>query len=397
MADLFSGKILAERSAPNLLKAYGADVVRRLGHAMAPEKAKEMSTALRKGLESLTGEMALETGLSAEGIVEIVAVGNSAMQALFWELPVSGLARSPFEPAGTASKTAPCGDLGMTGLGSAFLYWPPLIGGYVGSDALCALDAAETLEGINPPFLLIDTGTNSEVLLAAGGRVLCASAAAGPALEGGNLACGVSAGKGAIHSFRFAGGLLHPLVMGQSKPVGVCGSGIVDLVALLLEAGAIAPSGLLCPGSSPALFHDRCGKQGGVRTFDFFPGLPPLTQTDIRSLQLAKGAIAAAAALLLEQAGLTPPDLNGLLLAGAFGTALDPENAARIGLVPRTPAPARGIGNAALDGATLCLIAPGEARERHGKILERTVHVPLHADQRFQERFIASLALAPWP
>lgn len=163
------------------------------------------------------------------------------------------------------------------------------IGGYIGSDALCALDAALETPGARLPFLLVDTGTNSEVLLATRERVFCASAAAGPALEGGDMSCGMAAGKGAIHAFHLERGRLVPSVIGESMPLGICGSGIVDLVAPLLEMGGVDPSGTLCPEG-----------------------------------------------------------------------------------------------------------APGAGRERHKEILERVVHVPLHADPRFLETFITSLSIAPW-
>jgi len=178
--------------------------------------------------------------------------------------------------------------------------------------------------------------------------------------------------------------------------LGVCGSGIVDLVALLLETSGIDASGTLCPKDAPRAIRERCEVQGSSKAFVLFPGFFPLSQPDVRALQLAKGAIAATVSILLSEAGLQSSDLEDILLAGAFGTALDPQNAVRIGLVPKTRNRARGVGNAALEGATLCLSAPGATRERHNEILERAVHVPLHADVRFQETFMARLALEPW-
>jgi uncharacterized 2Fe-2S/4Fe-4S cluster protein (DUF4445 family) len=340
--------------------------------------------------------MAESAGCSPRETVEIVAVGNPAMHALFWDLPADRLARAPFEPADTSSREATCAGLGMASLPKAKLCWPALVGGYVGSDALCALDARLSAPGSRLPFLLVDTGTNSEILIATRGQILCASAAAGPALEGGNLSCGMAAGKGAIHAFRLEGSRIVPVVMGESMPLGICGSGIVDLVALLLEMNGIDASGTLCPKGAPRAIRERCEIQGRTKAFALFPGFFPLSQPDVRALQLAKGAIAAAVSILLAEAGLRASDLEDVLLAGAFGTALDPENAVRIGLVPKTRNPARGVGNAALEGAALYLAAPGAARERHREILERTLHVPLHADPRFQETFIASLSLEPW-
>jgi uncharacterized 2Fe-2S/4Fe-4S cluster protein (DUF4445 family) len=206
----------------------------------------------------------------------------------------------------------------------------------------------------------------------------------------------MAAGKGAIHAFRLEGSRIVPVVMGESMPLGVCGSGMVDLVALLLEMGGIDASGTLCPKDAPRAIRERCEIQGRTKAFALFPGFFPLSQPDVRALQLAKGAIAAAVSILLAEAGLRASDLEDVLMAGAFGTALDPKNAIRIGLVPQTRTPARGVGNAALEGATLCLAAPGATRERHKEILERAVHVPLHAEMRFQEIFLARLALEPW-
>ncbi len=396
LADLSSGEILAERIAPNPTRRWGMDVVRRLAEAARQGKAAEIAQALRGRVQLLLCEMAESAGCSPREITEIVAVGNPAMHALFWELPAESLARAPFEPSNTAPREAPCAELGMPVLGKARFTWPALIGGYVGSDALCALDAAMEGRKTRLPFLLVDTGTNSEVLLAAPGRILCASAAAGPALEGGNLSCGMPAEKGAIHSFRLENGRLVPSVIGGSPPKGICGSGLVDLVALLLETGGIDAAGTLCPESAPAGIRERCERRGKSKVFALLPGFFPLSQADIRALQLAKGAIAAAESILLAEAGLKASELQDVLLAGAFGNALDPVHAERIGLVPRTGRPARGIGNAALDGAVLALSAPRSALERHGKILGQVTHLPLHADPRFQETFLARLALEPW-
>ncbi len=396
LVDLLSGETLAEKTAPNPTRRWGADVVRRLGEAASPAKAAEMARALRRGIEMLVLELAESEGYAPRETSEIVVVGNSAMHALFWELPADRLARAPFEPEDTSPREASCRDLGMAVLPDARLQWPALVGGYVGSDALCALDAALETPGIRLPFLLVDTGTNSEVILATRERVLCASAAAGPALEGGNLSCGMAAGKGAIHAFRLEKGRLVPSVIGDSPPKGICGSGIVDLVSLLLEAGGIDASGTLCPESAPAAIRERCERQGKTRTFALFPGFFALSQPDVRALQLAKGAIAAAESILLAEAGIQSADLEDILLAGAFGNALDPAHAERIGLVPECGRRARGIGNAALAGAALLLAAPLSGRQRHERILERTVHVPLHADPRFQQTFMASLSLQPW-
>lgn len=396
LADLSSGEILAEKIAPNPTRRWGMDVVRRLAEAAHAGKGAEMAQALRGRIQWLVCELAESAGCSPRETVDIVAVGNSAMHALFWGLPAESLARAPFEPVDTAPREAACPELGMGAFPLARFSWPSLVGGYVGSDALCALDAAMEGRDKKLPFLLVDTGTNSEVILATRWKIFCASAAAGPALEGGTLSCGMAAEKGAIYSFRLENGRLVPSVFGDSPPKGICGSGIVDLIALLLEMGGIDPSGTLCPVGAPAALRERCERHGKSKAFALMPGLFHLSQPDVRAVQLAKGAIAAAESILLEEAGIRAPDLESVLLAGAFGSALDPARAERIGLVPKTRTPARGIGNAALDGAVLYLAAPGAARRRHESLLERIIHIRLHEHPRFQETFLASLALAPW-
>ncbi len=355
-----------------------------------------MAQALRGRIQSLVCELAESAGCSPLETAEMVLVGNPVMHALFWELPPGSLARAPFEPPDTRPREAACADLGMAALRKARLTWPALVAGYVGSDALCALDAALERAGTRLPFLLVDTGTNSEVILATRGRILCASAAAGPALEGGNLSCGMAAENGAIHAFRLEKGRFVPSVIGDPPPRGICGSGLVDLVALLLETGVIDPSGTLCPESAPQSIRERCVRQGKTRAFSLFPGSIVLSQPDVRALQLAKGAIAAAESILLAEAGIQAADLENILMAGAFGNALDPVHAERIGLVPKARRPARGIGNAALEGAVLYLAAPAAGRRRHESLLQRITHVRLHEDFRFQETFMASLSLRPW-
>jgi uncharacterized 2Fe-2S/4Fe-4S cluster protein (DUF4445 family) len=267
----------------------------------------------------------------------------------------------------------------------------------VGGDTVAGILAA-ALDHVERPTLLIDIGTNGEIVLALpGGRMLCASTAAGPAFEGARISQGMRATGGAIDSVAFRDGHLAVTVIGDSTPIGLCGTALIDAVAELLHHGIVDTTGRILPpdelpDSVAIPLRRHVVPDGGNAAFVLaaaHDAHPPvrLTQRDLRELQLASGAIRAGAETLLARAGLTAADLDAVLLAGAFGNYIRKANALRIGLLPPVGDDrVRFIGNAASHGARMALLST-EERTRAARLASTAEHVDLGADPEFQMAF----------
>ena len=244
----------------------------------------------------------------------------------------------------------------------------PCLGGFVGSDILAGvlasrIDEADTLTG------LIDLGTNGEILFGTRERMVCASAAAGPAFEAGRISMGMRASTGAISEVAVSDGALECRVMGDGEPRGICGSGLVDAVAAGLSLGRVLPSGRLANGN---------------RTLPL-AGAVALTQADVRELQLAKGAVAAGIRIVLARLGAAPDEVQRVYLAGAFGNYVNRASARRIGLIDFPDGKIEQAGNTALLGAKLALFADSLD---YSDLRRRVEHISLSADPAFQEIFV---------
>ena len=291
------------------------------------------------------------------------------MHHLFCGIDVVPLARWPFETAETGPRCFRALALGWPLAGDPTVRFLPCLGGFVGSDILCGILATKMRQSATP-LMLVDLGTNGEIVIGNRERMLCASTAAGPAFEGGRIAMGMRATTGAIGEVTIEAGALRCRVIGNGAPRGLCGSGLVDAVAAGLDLGLIHPSGRLANGGRPLALA------------------PPvrLVQNDIRQLQLAKAAIAAGIRILRARFGATasaPP----LYLAGAFGNYVNRSSARRIGLLDAPDERIEPAGNTALLGAKMALC---RERRRCGRrafqaLRARIEHVPLAADPAFQE------------
>ena len=297
----------------------------------------------------------------------VVLVGNTAMHHLFGGLDVAPLAAYPFETTRPDALCWRAGALDWPRAGAAEVVFLPCLGGFVGSDVLAGLRAT-SLDRAARPGALFDLGTNGEIVVGAGERLYCASAAAGPAFEGARISCGMRAAAGAISAVDAVAGRLVAHVLGGGPARGICGSGLVDVVARGLELGRIEPSGRLA---------------GGANALELRDGLA-LTQRDIRELQLAKGALAAGLRLLSARAGTEPKHLDRLSLAGAFGNYVSRQSARRIGLFDTPLDRVASAGNAALLGAKLALF-DDDLDQR--ALRARIVHVPLAAEPGFGDAF----------
>ena len=366
-----SGHELAVEGRVNPQTSYGADVVSRIRSAAAGTLA-EQSALIRGCLGAIARTLCEKTGILPEKVGTVSVVGNPAMQQIFLGLPVDNLISIPFYPVITEATAVEAADW-LPELKNAVLLNIPDISAYVGADTVGCL-LASRMYGDDRLTLLVDIGTNGEMLLGDRERMFCCATAAGPALEGANIRFGMRAAPGAIDRVRVEDGKLVCRVIGQGKAKGICGSGLIDAAAAAMELGLIDKRGRIFKGGQ----------------IDLCDGIY-LTQDDIRELQSAKGAIAAGIAMLLEQYGAKAQSVERVLLAGAFGSFLSVEGACRIGLIPpelrdRTTA----IGNAALAGAKLCAAASEEFK-RAGELARRVTAVELASLPHFQRSFAENM------
>ena len=355
VVDLSSGEILRVESALNPQARYGADVMTRLEYDL--HRPGELGRLIREELGRMLG---------GEPLREVLVAGNTAMHHLFCGLDVRPLTHAPFVSRTLGGYRFESSDLGWPGP-AEFL---PCLGGFVGSDLLCGI-VATRLDEQTRPRALFDIGTNGEVVVGSAQGIVCASTAAGPAFEGGRIGAGMRAGTGAIDSVHVRDGGLHCHVIGGVAARGVCGSGLVDAAACGVELGLIAANGRLTNADKRLLLAD------GIA----------LTQSDIRELQLAKGAMAAGLRMLAGGG------VDKLCLAGAFGNYIRQASARAIGLLP-ADLPVEPVGNSALRGARMLLLAPSTRQARLRKIAALSRHVELARDPDFQYLFAEMMALA---
>ncbi len=259
LVDLVSGKTLASEGLMNPQIAYGEDVIARMARAdLGPADAAQMQTLLVEALNAAVERLAAQAGSTPAGILEMVVVGNTAMHHLFLRLPVRQLANAPYVPAVTSALDLKARDLGLATAPGAYVHLLPNIAGYVGADhvAMLLATAMGQLEGV---VLALDIGTNTEVCLASGGRLLSTSCASGPAFEGAHIKHGMRAADGAIERVRFVDGELEYQTIGDEPPVGLCGSGALDALAELYLAGIVDERGRM--GSHPRVSGERAQRE----------------------------------------------------------------------------------------------------------------------------------------
>jgi uncharacterized 2Fe-2S/4Fe-4S cluster protein (DUF4445 family) len=336
-------------------------------------------------------------------ILVAVAAGNTTMQHFMLSLDPSGIAEAPFTPLITEGMTFRSHDVGLRLHPDAMLYVMPAKSGYIGGDLIGFILSSGAAEQNEKLILGLDLGTNSEIFLGNKRRILTCSAAAGPALEGARISHGMIAKEGAIESFRFEENDIFYNVIGNIKPKGLCGSGLVDLVALLLHHGIISLEGLIYP---PDYHKKRNSMTARViqtqenEIHDFLladsryslDGQPiVLTQKDIRELQLAKAAIASGIKILLKTMGADIEDIDDVYLAGALGNYVHPLSAMRIGLLPRiNPGKITSLGNAASTGANMILLSKGYW-DKSTEIANFLEHIELSGHTDFFDSFIEEM------
>lgn len=358
LLDGISGKELAAASSLNPQTAFGADVISRIREAL-DGKLEQERDAIRQELTRQINEVCGKAAVDPADIGLVSVVGNPAMQQLFLGISPKNLAGVPFDPVLTETRTIPCRDV-LPVCENALLLIVPDISGYVGADTMGCVLSTRLYEA-DDLTLMVDIGTNGEMVLGNRERMIACSTAAGPALEGANIMFGMRGTDGAIDHVTATEKGFSCSVIGGGRAEGICGSGLIDAVAVSLEAGLLNKRGRI----------NSADEIDGQRFIPLRDGIY-LTQDDIRQVQLAKGAICAGVQLMALQLGKEVRDIKRVLLAGAFGSFMDPDSACRIGLLPEElKGRITAVGNAAGSGAKLMACDKAEierVRELKGRI-----------------------------
>ena len=380
--DLADGSLLGTDSAWNAQAAFGADVISRCQYVMEHEDGLTLlRERIRDQVFSLASGLICAAGRSEGELTELYIAGNTVMEHIFMGLSPAGLAVAPFraESLFTGGEAQRIRDV------KAFA--APCSAAYVGGDIMAGLLSSGLWqkEGVS---LFLDVGTNGEIALGGRDGFVCCAVASGPAFEGAGICCGMASTPGAVSDVCWDGVEPELTVIGGGEARGLCGSGLIRLLALLLEKGLVDETGwLLPPEEAPAgyekwLSEDENGNGCFHLSQDVF-----LSAADVRQLQLAKAAVAAGIEVLLEEVGLTAGEIDRVYLAGGFGTHLDPKAAAAIGMLPEELAGKTvSVGNSALAGAAMALL-DGQSRAAMDEIQNQCKYIELSGDSRFNRAF----------
>ncbi len=395
LVDLKSGETLASKGLMNPQISYGEDITSRIHHAL---KSRDEALALQQvvvaALNQIAADLCQEIGANTSEIIDASIVGNTAIHHLFYRLPVYPLVYPPFVAAVQNALDVKARDLGLRFAPGAYVHTMPNIAGFVGADHVSMLVAIEALK-IKKLTIAIDIGTNTEVSLIDNGSIYSASCASGPAFEGGHISCGMRAANGAIERLRIDGGEVELQTIGSATPAGICGSGIIDSVAQLYDAGILDESGRMRDG------HPGVRTKDGRREFVLYDGKGTgpdvvVTQPDVREIQLGKGAIRAGIQVLLETAGRREEEIQQVVIAGAFGTYIDVGNAMLLGMLPSLPLERfQQVGNAAGLGARQTLLSLSK-RALEKDIAGRMKYVELAGAPTFNKIFIQTQYLGKY-
>jgi len=394
LMDLRTGEDMAVSAVMNPQMVYGDDLVSRISFATTQEDgAAVLQSAVVDALNRIAQEAAESVGIDTSSIYKATVVGNTCMTHLLLGIDVTSLGQSPYVPSVCADLTLPARELGLEISPEAAVVVLPNVAGFVGSDLVGVLLASEWQED-GRTRLAVDIGTNGEMALLHQGKTYACSAAAGPAFEGAGISCGMRGAPGAIDSVRI-GETVEITTIDNRPAIGVCGSGLVDAIAEMLDAGIIDETGRMLrvgdAGSLPADLRERLIEtENGVEfvlaaKHETGNGRAlTLTGADVRHVQLAKGSIHAAIQTLIRAAGTTDDELSEILLAGAFGNYIKVESAIRIGLIPPVPKQrVRSVGNAAGAGARLALLCEHEM-EQANELARKTEHLELAVSPDYQ-------------
>jgi len=403
LCDLDTGEVLATESMVNPQVVYGEDVMSRITYTMVhPGGLKAVNKAITQGINHMIRDICHQARISEKEIVDLAWVGNTCMHHLFLTVDPEPLGQSPFVPVLHHSFDVKARDLGLIVSAGAYVHLLPIIAGFVGADTVGVL-IAEAPQNFEETVLIIDVGTNGELVLGNRERLICSSCATGPAFEGATIKHGMRAAPGAIEivridpvtkevKFKVIGKTAWNTGQKGMEAKGICGSGIIDAVAEMFSARVLEKSGRFVSGlDTPRL---RLTDDGPV----FVIAWPHETashqeivicQRDVRAVQLAKGAIYAAARLMMQQLNVT--QLDKVILAGAFGSFIDKKSAATLGMFPDCDLEnVQAVGNAAGDGARIALLNT-DKREEANRMAREVAYLELTTSPDFQNEFVNAM------
>ncbi len=397
LVDLVTGDVIAVNSAGNPQAAYGSDVVSRLNYIIQhPGGLKRLNQLIIKLINGLIKNLTDEAGIKLDEIYKVVLAGNTVMQHIALNIDPRNLAHKPYTPAFQGPATVDAKSLGIKINPLGVVYGIPNLACFVGSDITAVLTILD-LDKQDRFQLAIDMGTNGEMVIGSKDRLLCCSSPAGPAWEGACITWGMRAKRGAIERAEIANNELHIRTIGEGEPIGICGSGLIDIVGEFLRAGAIDKTGRIL--NSVQLKTDRVswlkslivrGKNGGndleIAKIGNNNSIT-ISQGDLREIQLAKAAIASGVKMLIEEVKISPDEISDVFIAGAFGNHIRAKDVLDIGLIPKiSPEKIKFIGNAALTGAE-AILKSKEGRKRAEQISQKIEYIEMADRPEFQESF----------
>ncbi|MDI6450578.1 ASKHA domain-containing protein [Anaerobaca lacustris] len=405
LIDLADGRSVATRAMLNPQTQFGDDVVSRISYAESETGLARLRAAIVDGINELIQGLCETVRIEADAIYEVSIVGNTTMNHIFLGFPVSQLGQAPYRAHSVEAHDISPASVGLRMNPAGNVHAAENIAGFLGSDTT-AVALAVDMDSAVQMTLVVDIGTNGELVLGTGERLYAASCAAGPALEGARIRYGGRAAEGAIEAVIIDNDDIAIDVIGGAAPRSICGSGLIDAVAVLLELGVVDASGRF---ADVMRVRSRCSASVASRLIEF-EGQPAfrlsdegqageatviLTQKDIREFQLAKGAIQAGTKLLLARMGIDVGGLEQVLLAGAFGNYVRPASAVRVGLLPDVPLERiHFVGNAAATGAQMLLLSD-ECRATAGALTRKIQYVEIAHEKAFGEVFAESMLLSP--
>lgn len=391
LVNLKTGKVVSVKSDYNGQVAYGDDVISRIAYALKDyEKLRELQSKVVKTINRLISEAAWEAGCSPSDVYEISLAGNTVMISILYGVEVFAIASAPYVPPFKSSLRLKAREIGISVNSSAVAYNLPLISGYVGGDVVADI-ISSGMHRSDEKSMLIDLGTNGEVIVKSGELMLAASTAAGPAIEGAGLSNGMRGVAGAIESLSIDPSTyeVYYRTIGDEDPKGICGSGVVDSIAWMLISNVLDRSGRIADLNNPRIINVNEEKAFLIAVNKEGRKIC-ITQSDVRRFQLAKAAILAACLILLKTAGLKAEELSKVYVAGAFGNYVDPRSAMVVGMIPEIPLQkVVQIGNGSGQGAVMSILSR-KVREEAEAIARRVRALELNTIPEFKEEFIDS-------
>jgi len=401
LINMTNGQCHATEAALNPQSRSGDDVISRIAYAQNDEKLAELHKAIIDCVNDLSAKLCKKTSINADHIYEMCVVGNTTMNHIFLKLPITQLGRAPYKAFSLDAHDTPAAQLNLEMNPIGNVHTVENIAGFVGSDTT-AVALAVDIDSADQMTLVVDIGTNGELVLGTKDKLYAASCAAGPAMEGARITCGSRAAEGAIEAVVINEDDIDLDVIGNCPARSICGSGLLDAVAVMLEVGVIDRTGRFTEPAklkgkvSPAIIS-RIIEQDGEPAFCLSRAANVsersvfLTQRDIRQMQLAKAAIRAGIKLLQKKIGLEDCDIEHILLAGAFGNYIRKESALRIGLLPDVSVERIVfVGNAAASGAQMILISR-YCRDKAHELARKIEYIEIANEPEFQDVYAESM------